>query len=139
MKHNMGKYVKYGGVAIVLLAPAVIFAQGYVDTLREYALAEEQVRILESVSLWSTILVAFCTSAMVWIGGRKMHGGVLGSVLTYFSIGMTLVFFGFATEVPWLQGFDSFYLKLIHDSLYIVGYVLMGIAASKLLRVIKGE
>jgi hypothetical protein len=28
---------------------------------------------------------------------------------------------------------------MIHDSLYVIGYVLMGVAASKLLKVIKGE
>lgn len=95
--------------------------------------------VLESISLWSTIIIAFTTSIMVWTLGRKMHGGVLGKVLVYFSIGMTLIFFGFATEVPWFQDFPHIYLKLAHDSLYIIGYILMGIAATKLLNVIKGE
>ncbi len=131
----------YAGVIAILVMPAVVFAEvkdqyGAVQALIEI---EDSSKLLEMISLWSTLIVAFATSAMVWVGGRHMHGGVFGSVLTFFSIGMTLVFLGFATEVPWFQNIDHLYLKMIHDSLYIVGYVLMGVAASKLLKVIKGE
>lgn len=131
----------YACVLAVLAIPAVTFAQTYgsYGTLQTLITIEDNSKLLEMVSLWATLTVAFVTSAMVWIGGRKMHGGVFGSVLTYFSLGMTLVFLGFATEVPWLQKIDHLYLKMIHDSLYIIGYVLMGVAASKLLKVIKGE
>jgi hypothetical protein len=31
------------------------------------------------------------------------------------------------------------YMKMVHDLLYIVGFILMGLGASKLLKVIKGE
>ena len=140
MKHYVKKYAKYVGVFGLFLIPSVSFAQGIdVNTIQNLVAFEDQSKLLASISLWSTLIVAFSTSAMVWIGGRKMHGGVFGNVLTYFSLGMTLVFLGFATEIPWFQWVDRLYLKLIHDSLYIIGYVLMGIAASKLLRVIKGE
>lgn len=126
----------------VLAVPAVLFA-GTSDsawTLQALIDFEDSSKMLEMISLWSTIIVAFVTSMMVWVGGRQMHGGVFGRVLTFFSIGMTLIFLGFATEVPWFENnIDGLYLKMIHDSLYIIGYVLMGIAASKLLRVIKGE
>lgn len=131
----------YAGVFAAFAVPAIIFAQtndssGALQTLIDI---EDRSNILEMISLWSTIIVAFVTSMMVWVGGRHMHGGVFGSVLTFFSIGMTLIFLGFATEVPWLENIDHLYLKMIHDSLYIIGYVMMGIAASKLLNVIKGE
>lgn len=137
MKH-IGKYIS---VLAILVIPAVTFAQnsGLGNTLQTLIAIEDNSKMLEMISLWSTLLVAFATSSMVWIGGRKMHGGVFGSVLNFFSIGMTLIFLGFATEVPWFQTFDHLYLKMVHDSLYIIGYVLMGIAASKLLKVIKGE
>ena len=135
MKH-LGTYT---GIIVALAIPFVVFAEGYEgDTLQKIVNFEDQSKLLESLSLWSTLIIAFTTSAMVWIGGRKMHGGVFGSVLTFFSLGMTLVFLGFATEVPWLAWVDHLYLKLLHDSLYIIGYVLMGIAASRLLKVIKG-
>jgi len=135
---NIGKYA---GILAVLALPIVTFAQA--DTtpgaLQTLINLEDKSKVFELVSLWATLIVAFATSAMVWIGGRRMHGGVFGSVLNFFSIGMTLVFLGFATEVPWFQGIDHLYLKMIHDSLYIIGYVMMGVAANKLLKVIKGE
>lgn len=137
MKH-IGKYT---AAILVLIVPAITFAEtsGLGDTIQAFVVLEDDSNLLESLSLWSTLIVAFVTSAMVWIGGRKMHGGVLGSVLTLFSVGMTLIFFGFVTQVPWLQKIDPLYLKMTHDSLYIIGYILMGLAASKLLKVIKGE
>lgn len=131
----------YTGVLAVFAIPAVVFAETYGSggTLQTLIAIEDNSKMLEMISLWSTLIVAFVTSAMVWMGGRHMHGGVFGSVLNFFSIGMTLIFLGFATEVPWFQKIDHLYLKMIHDSLYIIGYVLMGVAASKLLKVIKGE
>lgn len=127
--------MKYFLLMSAVFVPFITFA-GVADTLVQF---ENYSGVFESVSLWSTIIIAFTTSIMVWTLGRKMHGGVLGKVLVYFSIGMTLIFFGFATEVPYFQNLPHIYLKLIHDSLYIIGYILMGIAASKLLDVIKGE
>lgn len=138
MKHR-GTYIC---VVAFLALPAVAFAQSYDSSggaLQSLITLEDNSGLFDNLSLWATLIVAFTTSAMVWIGGRKMHGGVFGSVLNFFSIGMTLVFLGFATEVPWVEKFDHLYLKLIHDSLYIIGYVMMGIAASKLLKAIKGE
>ena len=127
--------MKYFLLMSVVVAPFVAFA-GTTDALANF---ENYSGVFESLSLWSTIIIAFTTSIMVWTLGRKMHGGVLGKVLVYFSIGMTLIFLGFATEIPWFQNLPHIYLKLAHDSLYIVGYILMGIAANKLLGVIKGE
>ncbi|MEK7148290.1 MAG: hypothetical protein AAB770_00030 [Patescibacteria group bacterium] len=137
MKHT-GIYI---GAFAVLAIPAVTFAQtfGSYGAWQTLITIEDNSKLLEMISLWSTLIVAFVTTAMVWIGGRKMHGGVFGSVLNYFSLGMTLVFLGFVTEVSWFQQIDELYLKMINNSFYVIGYVLMGVAASKLLRVIKGE
>src|SRR3989344_3562359 len=113
----------YAGAVAILVTPAILFAQGggFGDT-------------------WQTLLiVAFSTSAMVWNLGRKMHGGVFGSVLAFFSIGMILVFLGFVINAPWFQYIDQLYLKMTQDSLSIIGYIFMGVAASKLLKVIKSE
>lgn len=127
--------MKYFALLSLAFLPAVAFA-GVTDTL----LALDDSGLFSSLSLWSMLIVALVTSVMVWVGGRQMHGGVFGGVLMFFSIGMTLIFLGAATEIPWLQNnFPSIYLKLIHDSLYIIGYIFMGIAASRLLKAIKGE
>ncbi len=137
MKH----FEKISVALAILFVPAVIFAQGYTgDTLQKLATFEDSSGLLESLSLWATLIVAFVTTAMVWVGGRQMHGGVFGKVLTYFSVGMALVLLGFVTEVPQVQEIlPALYIKFIHSSLYIIGYILMGIAASNLLKVIKGE
>lgn len=127
--------MRYLALISLMFLPAVAFA----GTTEVFVELDNYSALFESLSLWSTLIVAFSTSMMVWVGGRQMHGGVFGGVLTYFSIGMTLIFLGVATEIPWFQGISSLYLKLIHDSLYIIGYILMGIAASRLLKAIKGE
>lgn len=129
--------MKYIVLCAALLSPFLVFAAG--DTWIKLAQFEDNSRLFASLSLWSTIIIAFVTSAMVWVGGRSMRGGVFGRVLTYFSIGMTLVFFGFVTEAPWASGISPLYLSLVHSSLYILGYIFMGVAANKLLKTIKGE
>ncbi|MEK7568848.1 MAG: hypothetical protein AAB497_01910 [Patescibacteria group bacterium] len=129
----------FAGVFAGLAWPALIFAQADGGVMQALVGIEDQSKMLEIVSLWSMLVIAFATSVMVWVGGRKMHGGVFGKVLTYFSIGMTVIFLGIVVETPWFPSVDGLYLKMIHDSLYIIGYIMMGIAASKLLKVIKGE
>lgn len=131
----------YTGLVVTLAMPIIVFAKIVepLGVLQEFIVPDDPSNMLETISLWALLVVASVTSAMVWVGGRHMHGGVFGSVLTFFSIGMTFVFLGFATEVPWLENIDRTYLKVTHDSLYTVGYVFMGVAASKLLKVIKGE
>ena len=128
--------MKYVAILSLVFFPAMASSAGVADILVQI---EDNSGLFASLSVWSTIIVMFVTSAMVWIGGRQMHGGVFGTVLTYFSIGMTLIVFGFVSGLPLTENVPSLYLKLTHDSLYIVGYVLMGIAASKLLKAIKGE
>ena len=128
--------MKYVAILSLVFFPAIASSAGVADILVQI---EDNSGLFASLSVWSTIIVMFVTSAMVWIGGRQMHGGVFGTVLTYFSIGMTLIVFGFVSGLPLTENVPSLYLKLTHDSLYIVGYVLMGIAASKLLKAIKGE
>ena len=126
--------MKYLALLSLAFLPAVAFA-GVTDTL----LVLDESGLFSSISLWSMLVVAFATSAMVWVGGRKMHGGVLGQVLTYFSIGMSLIFVGIVLEIPSFYSVSPLYMKLVHDSLFIMGYIVMGVAASKLLKVIKGE
>lgn len=129
------------GTLVALVVPTVFFAQmtGSTGALKTLIGIEDQSKIFELLSLWSVIIVSLATCAMVWIGGRKMHGGVFGKVLNLFSIGMTLVFLSAAAEVPWTQSASPLYAKTMHDMLFIAGFIVMGFAASKLLKVIKGE
>ena len=126
--------MKYFALLSLVLLSTIAFAS-VTDTL----FVLEDSGLFSSLSLWSMLIVALATSVMVWIGGRQMHGGVFGSVLAYFSMGMFLIFLGAATNISWLQSIQGLYLKLVHDSLFIIGYILMGVAANKLLKAIKGE
>lgn len=137
MKH-IGTYV---GALVVLAVPTILFAQtsGSLGTLQGLIDIEDKSRIFELLSLWSVLIVSLSTSAMVWIGGRKMHGGIFGKVLNLFSVGMTFIFFSAVAEVPWFENISPLYAKTAHDLLVIAGFISMGLAANKLLQVIKGE
>ena len=76
----------YAGAVAILVTPAILFAQGggFGDTWQTLIIVEDSSRMLEMISLWAKLIVAFSTSAMVWNLGRKMHGGVFGSVLACF-------------------------------------------------------
>ncbi len=126
------KYLAFVGS---MLLPTLVFA----DTVESLATFEDNSGLLASLSIASTLIVAFVTIAMIWISARQMNGGFFGKVLYYFAAGMTFVFFSFATELPWFHTMNVLFLEMIHSSLFITGYILMGIAASKLLKVIKGE
>ncbi len=131
----------YGGVLLAFILPVMLFAQmgGQSSALQTLIGIEDKSSIFELLSLWSVIIVSLSTCVLMWIGGRKMHGGVFGKVLNYFSIGMTLIFLSAVAEIPAVRALSSLYAKTAHDLLFIAGFILMGFAANKLLQVIKGE
>ena len=137
----MKKIGIYVGIVASLVIPTIVFGQmvGTSGPLQALIGIEDQSKIFEIISLWSVLIISLATSIMVWVGGRKMHGGVLGNVLTLFSVGMTLIFLSAATAIPWVQNLSYLYTKMVHDLFFISGFILMGLAASKLLGVIKGE
>lgn len=93
--------------------------------------------ILESLSFWSTIVVALAMTIAVGMLSRSMRGGVFGTVLFYFSGGMFFIFLGFIANTGWFQGVLPS-LVFLYGPLYIAGFALMGVGANKLLKVIKG-
>lgn len=93
--------------------------------------------ILESVSFWSTIVVAIAMTIAVAILSRSMRGGVFGTVLAYFSGGMFFIFLGFVANTAWFQNVLPSFVFL-YGPLYIAGFALMGVGANKLLKAIKG-
>ena len=129
--------MKYSLIFGLILLPVVAFA-GTVETLNSLDMYSD---VFRNLSVWSTIIVAFVTTVMVWLGGRSLHGGILGSVLDYFSIGMTLMFAGFLINIPTIA--ERIPLQypagFVHDILFVVAYILMGLGVSKLLKIIKGE
>lgn len=102
----------------------------YLELLDTYA------GILESVSFWSTIIVALAMTIAVATLSRSMRGGVFGSVLAYFSGGMFFIFLGFVANTAWFQNLLPS-LVFLYGPLYIAGYALMGVGANKLLKAIR--
>lgn len=129
--------MKYSLVLGLFALPAFALA-GTTEALSPLIMYSE---VFQNLALWSTIIVAFVTTVMVWLGGRSMHGGILGVVLDYFSIGMTLMFAGYLVGVPQIAKYIplEFPPTFIHDILFMIAYILMGLGISKLLKIIKGE
>lgn len=119
-------------IFVSIFTPSVLFAQTQVTI--DYA---GPISILMSYSLVSAIALGVVTSIIVLINGRRMKGGVFGGVLTLLGIGMFIVLAGtisflFPSIVPnSMQG-------VFPNMLNTFGYVIMAIAASRLLKVTKG-
>lgn len=129
--------MKYAAILGFVLVPSLALA-GTLDTLNSL---QDYSNVFESLALWSTIIIAFVTTVMVWLGGRSMHGGILGKVLDYMSVGMTLMFIGFLISIPAIAEHIPLQYppSVIHNILYTIAYILMGLGVNKLLKIIKGE
>ncbi|MHB8651969.1 MAG: hypothetical protein ACYC8S_02435 [Minisyncoccota bacterium] len=87
--------------------------------------------ILSAYSFWSFLIIAVVTTALVFVTASRMRGGLFSKVLIYFGCAMTLIFFGgLLAGMP--TGDGAGYPKLVHDSLFIISYILMALGANKL-------
>lgn len=99
---------------------------------------EAMTGVLQTYALGSAVIVAFATSMIVFGNARKMRGGVFGKVLNYFGVGMVFVLLGFvANAFPNMVPIND--SGVVSNILFIVGYVLMAVSASKLSRAIEGK
>lgn len=96
------------------------------------------ISILSTYTILSAIAVGIITSAIVLINARRMKGGVFGSAMNYFGVGMIIVLTGFSITFLNLP-FSDYLTQTVNDTLYITGYVSMAIAASKIFNATKGE
>lgn len=119
-------------VFVSIFAPSVLFAQSQVSV--DYA---GPVTILTLYSLISAVALGIVTSIIVLINGRRMRGGVFGGALTSLGVGMFIILTGtvvsiFPSIVP--NGIQGVFPNILNT----IGYVIMAIAASRLLKVTKG-
>ena len=108
----------------------------------EYLLSAEEISamsgILQTYALGSALVVALVTSIVVFRNARKMKGGVFGKVLNYFGFGMVVVLIGHIVDAhPSLVPVEN--VSTIDNTLFIIGYILMAIAATKMARAIEGR
>lgn len=105
--------------------PSVVSAQEWISYVGG------TLSILDVYIFWSTIVLAIVAIGMVFSNAIKMKGGVFATVLNFFGSGMTVTFLGYITMTcPFLR--DISFAGLLSDILFIIGYVLMAIAASRL-------
>jgi hypothetical protein len=108
----------------------------------DYSLSQEDVeamtRVLQTYAHVSAIIVASLTSVIVFNSAHKMRGGVFGKVLNYFGAGMLFVLSGFIINAypNFIPISDS---GVVSNILFITGYVLMAVSATKLSRAIEGK
>lgn len=115
-------------LAFLLFAPSVSFAQqiDYSDTIS----------ILTIYSLTSAVLVGVITSVIVLVNGRRMKGGIFGSTLTYFGVGMLIVLVGSVFMIN-TSLFPDYMMHSLPSIVNTIGYVVIAIAGNKLLHVTK--
>jgi len=112
--------------------PVVSMAQGqYVDYSGAYS-------ILNMYSFASVLLVGAITSIIVLINAKKMSGGIFGDALGYFGVGMLVMLAGITVSLG-VAIFSKETIGIVGNLFYIIGYILMAIAADKIRRIIQGK
>jgi hypothetical protein len=114
------------GVPTLLLAQSDSYAQTLAAVLAP------------KLSLWSAIIVAFATSVMVFMNAYSMKGGIFGTALNYFGVGMILILAGFiVTSFNLFNSGDI--TATANNILFILGYIIMALAAHKLSQIVHGK
>lgn len=118
------------GILFFIFFPILALASSYTSA--------ETTIILNSYTLFSATIVGAVTSLLVFTYSRKMKGGLMGTVLFYFSVAMFALLVVFiSSALPLDRTSENVELKVIHDILFIGSYLLMAFASKKLSVVIK--
>lgn len=115
-------------IITLFFTPVLLFAMqnDYIDSLVN--------DLAPRLSLWSSIIIAITASVMVFVNARSMKGGVFGTVLGYFAVGM--IFILGSSVVISLDVFGTGeFVRTANNILFILGYITMALAADKLSRV----
>lgn len=91
--------------------------------------------LLDTYVFWSTIVLAAVAVGLVLHNASKMRGGVFGSALKLFGFGMALSLLGYLST-QYVQHVPGGLGDFLSDTFFILGYVLMAVAASKLAKAI---
>jgi hypothetical protein len=86
----------------------------------------------------SVVIIAVVTNVVVFNAARRMKGGVFGTALNYFGIGMATVLVGFVVNNIFSTTTQQV-VQILTNALFIVGYIAMAFAATKLSNAIKGN
>lgn len=106
--------------AVSLLAPALALAQE----------SAGPATFAGSYTLWIAIIIGIVGSLVTFYYSQQMGGSTVGGILRLFGLGMLVVVLGFlSVVVAWAAAPIQ---KVVHDLLFILGYLLMLAGASRL-------
>lgn len=94
--------------------------------------------VLQTYVFLSVVIIALVTNVIVFITAFKMRGGVFGTSLNYFGIGMATVLVGFVVNNAYSTTTQQV-AQIFTNALFIIGYVAMAFAVTKLSNAIKGD
>lgn len=118
--------------AVVMFTPFLLNAQ--TDPVSDTLVAI----LAPKLSLWSAIVIAVATTIMVFTNAHSMRGGIFGTALNFFAVGMVLILAGFI--VVSLDIFNTGgFTEIANNILFILGYITMAVAAHKLSQIGGGK
>ncbi len=83
-----------------------------------------------SYTLWIAIVIGFIASFATLFYAYQLRGGVVSVTLSFFGAGMLFVVVGFLTvAIAWATPPIQ---KIVHDTVFIIGYILMLLGAARL-------
>ncbi len=94
--------------------------------------------ILNAYSFLSVLIIGIITSVIVLVNAKKMSGGIFGDALGYFGIGMLVMLAGIVVSLSVSMSAGQS-IGVVGNMFYIIGYILMAIAADKIRKIIQGK
>lgn len=118
---------------IALILIGTFFVIPFLTQARvDYVPADSFSLSMNSLALWLAVAVAVIATASVFWDAKRIQGGVLGQVYTYFGVGMLLILAGFIVLIIKPLNINLVFLSL-HDIFYIIGYLIVAIGAKKII------
>jgi len=106
--------------AILLVPPVLLWVT---PVLAQEDDTAEVATFVGSYTLWVAIIIGFIASLATLFYANELKGGVIGTALILFGVGMLFVVLGFlAVVVSWTNTDTQ---KIVHDLAFILGYILM--------------
>jgi hypothetical protein len=112
---------------LLLLIPILILSS---PVIAQEDGANSVASFVGSYTLWAAIVIGFAASLATLFYAYRLQGGVVGVSLNFFGVGMLFIVLGFLTVV--VEWSDVSTRNLVHDIVFILGYISMLIGAFRL-------
>lgn len=115
-----------------ILGPVVASAQSWEGQIPDDGFAYASV-FAGNFSLLLSVVIGIIATFIVFRSAKKLGGGLFGSVLNYFGVGVLLIVLGtIATVVdPWFSGLGFNVVSMVF---FALGYIFAVVGANKLLK-----